>query len=274
MEKKIRMIAADLDGTALNREKHFSPLTVKTFKLAVEKGIHVVISTGRPYSALPEDVFALDGLEYVINSNGASVTKLPDERIYSSFLNPNVVEKIISFLRENNCRIEVFTGGKAYDDKKMHEQVLRDRPVWCNADYLKKTRIPVRDIFDFAVKNKEALENINIIFPDPEERVRIAEILKRCEEITLTSSYAENLEIGGKETSKANALRFLMAKFGIERNELLAFGDNMNDLEMLKLAGIGVAMGNGEEKLKEQADRVTESNEEDGVAKMIIKSCL
>ncbi len=96
-------------------------------------------------------------------------------------------------------------------------------------------------------------------------------VLKSIENVHLTSSVPLNNELGGKTTSKADALRVLMEREGILKEELMACGDNPNDLEMIKLAGIGIAMDNAEDIVKEQADYVTLSNEEDGVAFVIEK---
>lgn len=90
----------------------------------------------------------------------------------------------------------------------------------------------------------------------------------------MTSSFAHNYEIGGETTSKAEALRFLMKKLGLNSSQLMACGDSPNDEEMIKLAEIGVVMGNASEEMKARADYVTDSNAEDGVAKAIEKFVL
>ena len=91
-------------------------------------------------------------------------------------------------------------------------------------------------------------------------------VLMKSDRITVTSSMRNNLEIGGENTSKADALLFLLDKLGLTRKNLLACGDSPNDLEMLQLAEIGVVMGNADEHMKNQGDYITLSNDESGVA--------
>ena len=95
-----------------------------------------------------------------------------------------------------------------------------------------------------------------------------------CIRDRLTSSFPHNFEIGGKHTSKGQALLFLMERLGLSRDELMACGDSPNDEEMIYLAGIGVAMENGEASTKEIADYITDTNDRDGVAKAIEKFVL
>ena len=92
--------------------------------------------------------------------------------------------------------------------------------------------------------------------------------------ISLTSSFIHNFEVGGRSTSKAEALRWLMRRLGVSADELMAVGDSPNDEEMIKLAGLGVAVANARESTKETADCITASNQEDGVAKAIEKFVL
>ena len=75
-DKEIKMVALDLDGTTLRDNHEISPRTVADFKAAMDKGVHIVVSTGRVFSALPKQLFTIEGLEYVITSNGAQITEL------------------------------------------------------------------------------------------------------------------------------------------------------------------------------------------------------
>ena len=136
------------------------------------------------------------------------------------------------------------------------------------------TRTPVENIFSFMIENREHIENISVNYPNTEFKQGVEQKLRQIDGITLTSSFLLNNEIGGKTTSKASALTFLMEKFGIEKDELIVCGDSLNDAAMIRLAGIGVAMGNAEEYIKEIADYVTDTNYDDGVAKAIEKLAL
>ena len=100
---------------------------------------------------------------------------------------------------------------------------------------------------------------------------RVREDLSKIEDIERTSSWYNNIEIMHKGANKGEALKALIKYLGIDREEVIAFGDNYNDLPMIELAGLGVVMGNADEAVKEKADYVTSTNMEDGVAKAIYK---
>ena len=119
------------------------------------------------------------------------------------------------------------------------------------------------------IQNKHQIENISINFEFAEDKEKWQRILERIDDITLTSSFKHNFEIGGANTSKAEALRFLMRRLDVEPRELMACGDSPNDIEMIKLAEIGVVVGNASEEMKSLADYVTDTNDNDGVAKAI-----
>ena len=117
--------------------------------------------------------------------------------------------------------------------------------------------------------HKDSIENINLNFDTLEEKLRWQKRLREYPEVTPTSSFLYNVEVGGKNTSKAQALLYLMEQWHLSRDQVMAFGDSENDLGMIQMAGIGVAMANGMEEVKQAADLLAESNEEDGVAKII-----
>ena len=132
--------------------------------------------------------------------------------------------------------------------------------------YTMRTRNPVENILGFMEQHCEHIENINIQFGDQNEKVRMRKELQQISGITLTSSMANNIEIGGATTSKASGLAALSELTGVGLAEIMACGDSHNDMAMLAEAGFSVAMGNGADEVKELADYVAPSNEEEGVA--------
>ena len=267
----IRMTALDLDGTTLRPDKSLSEPTRSALTEASRKGVHVVVTTGRVFSAAPEELKTMDGLEYMINSNGAVVTRLKDRKILrQSLLKPETADDLTEFLRGKNLDVEVFADGKAYMNedayRKLEENLVEYRSE-VSRRYVLSTRKPTADILELLHKKREKIENISLNFSDMDQREEMFRFLGKREDVTLTSSVWYNMEIGRKGTSKASALLYLMDLLGVKREELMACGDSMNDAKMIQLAGIGVAMENGCAKIKEMADYVTESNAEDGVAK-------
>lgn len=274
-ENKIKMVALDLDGTTLNRNKEISPRTVEAFRQAMERGVHIVISTGRTLQSLPRQIYSISGLEFAVTSNGAHVTELGTMRtIYENYLSPAAVEEVVGVLRGSGLSVETFVEGRAYIDKREFDEVRSQGSSYRDAEYILTTRNPVEGIFDFILAHKERIENISVNYEFLTDRAKWEKLLSGIGDITLTSSFAHNFEIGGASTSKAEALRFLMEKLKVRREELLACGDSPNDAQMLELAAVGVVMGNASDAMKAIGDYVTDSNEEDGVAKAIEKFVL
>ena len=272
---EISLVATDLDGTLLLQNKHISKHTYATLKKANENGVHVVIATGRSFSALPESIFKIDGMRYVVTSNGANIIDLKDnEVIYKNCIDAAQIPKIINFLKERPYILEVFTGGKAYMSKsdydKFRSRTIDFRPI----EYVLQTRIPIADIFEFTSKNASAIENININFDSLSDKPKAYEELLKFDNITVTTSFDFNLEIGGNTTSKGDALNFLTQMLGLTSKNVLSIGDNPNDSSMLGFAEIAVAVENAHEDIIKLADHITSSNDEDGVAKAVEKFVL
>ncbi len=272
----IKLVALDLDGTTLQKGSVLSERTRFTLEKAIKKGVHVVIATGRVFSALPEAVFDIHGLEYIITSNGAHITRLKDMvNIYDDYPEPSAISKVRKILSERTeFPIEVFTEGKAYIDEEVYNDVKINGSDFMDAGYIIRTRTPVQGIYEFLTKHEDKIENINIHFRTFEDKAEMKKILEKNEMITVTSSMPHNLEIGGKNTSKAAAIKELCTYLGIGEENVMAAGDSPNDEAMIKAAAIGVAMGNAEEEVKKCADFVTLSNMEDGVAYAIEKFIL
>lgn len=275
IRKSIKMIALDLDGTTLNSRKEITPRTVEAFRRAMEQGIHIVVSTGRTFHSLPKQIFEIQGLEYVITSNGAHITRLADrQQIYENNIGPEAVLTVVDRIRDRGMSIEIFAGGWAYIDQAEFDDVAAHGSDYRDAEYILTTRNPVPRICDYMAEHRDQIENISLNFRHMEEKRRWLEELSQLPDITVTSSFRHNLEIGGADTSKASALAFLMDRLGVGASELMACGDSLNDQRMLQLAGVGVAVANASEEIKETADYVTASNDEDGVAKAIEKLAL
>lgn len=270
IKRTIKMVALDLDGTTLNSRKEISARTAEAFRLAMEKGVHIVVSTGRTFHSLPEQIFHIHGLEYVITSNGAHITRLGDrQQIYENNISPEAVLAVIDRIGGRGISIETFVGGRAYIDKAEFDDVAAHGSDYRDAEYILTTRNPIPRICDFMAENRTKIENISLNFRDLSEKDRWMAELSALPDITVTSSFIHNLEIGGGDTSKASALRFLMERLGVAVSELMACGDSLNDQRMLQLAGIGVAVENACPEIKEMADYITASNDDDGVAKAI-----
>lgn len=271
----VRLIGLDLDGTTLGNDRQISKRTEKALREASEKGIEIVIATGRSFYSLPKCICELDFIKYIISSNGGEVRLLSNQKLLKQSLIPRTaVEKIYNELQNENVMIELFIDGKPYIERGDYEKILDGKIPYRNMNYVEKTRTPVEDILKKMLDEKENLENINMFFHNLEEKQRLKNILGKIEEINITSSIYENLEIGGINSSKSEGLNFICDKLGISKSEVMAFGDGLNDIDMIRFAGIGVSMDNANDDVKDIADLIAPKNNLDGVAKVIEKLVL
>ena len=271
----IKLVALDLDGTTINNSRVISERNKNAMAQAAAKGVNIVIATGRPLFALPEDVFEIEAIRYALTSNGASITDIrKKETFYENCLSPLAVEASVELLKRHDYGIETFVKGIAYIEGWYYEEIQRTGTCFRSIDYILKTRKPLEDIYDFMLRNREHIENINVNFEDLSEKPAMYEKLIKLPETTITSSFDHNLEIGGATTSKAEALRQMGQLLGIKRDEMMAVGDSPNDMAMLREAGVAVAVGNAKEEVKNMADYIAPTNDEDGVAHAIEKFVL
>lgn len=271
----IKLIALDLDGTTINNDRKISKRNRAALQKAAEQGVNIVIATGRPFSALPADVFEIEAIRYVLTSNGASITDLAENKtFYENCLSSLATERSVSLLRQYPYIIECFVKGIAYIDGAYYRQVERSGKSFRDVEYILTTRNPVEDIYQFMLEHKGSIENININFEDISEKPAMREKLLTIPEATITSSFAHNLEIGGATTSKAEALRQMGKLLGIDSSEMMAAGDSPNDIAMLRACGFPVAVGNAVDEVKAVAKYIAPSNDEDGVADAVEKFVL
>lgn len=270
LEKNIKIVALDLDGTTFNSAGDISEGNVRALEEAAAAGVHIVVSTGRAYSSLPQHIKDVKGIEYAITSNGAHVNQMQTgEMIYSDYLDPHAVEEIARLKIETDADIEVFIDGIAYVDESYYNDVKENGCDYRNAEYVLWSRHPVADVSALMLDNKEEIENVNFIYRTLGMLEDARPEVNNIKNATITSSFPNNLEVGGPHTSKKTALIWLMEKLGVTAEELMCCGDAPNDIAMAEMAGIGVAVANAWGGLKDHADYITASNDDDGVAKAI-----
>ena len=263
----IRMAALDLDGTTLNSARVITERTRTALDRAAAKGVHIVVSTGRTYTALPDNVKEIGGIEYAITSNGAHINEIRTGRaIYDSFLSIPAVREIARLYGVLDAEIEVFIDGKAYISERYYNYVRDHGCAYRSAEYVLWSRRPVPDIVQKLLDNEERVENVNFCFSSVDSLEKQRAHVDAIPEAAITSSFPNNLEVGGPHTSKKAALIELMKLLNVQRHELMSCGDAPNDIDMIEYAGIGIAVGNAWGGTKEHADCIVASNDEDGVA--------
>lgn len=269
--KKIKLIASDLDGTLLNSKKELSEKTKYYLKKAHENGIFIVPATGRAYHALPKSILELSEISYFITSNGASLTDKNGKVIKNSYVCPSMADILLKKVQNEPIMIEFTTDGFAYTEKKYIENLNAYGITNTHAQYVHNTRHIIDDIEKFMKEKKNYLENINLVFLDSIQRKEFFHNLSKQKEISVTFFSDKNLEITAKSATKGNCLNELCQQLHILPEEVIAFGDNENDRDMLHFAGISVAMENAPLSLKESSNFVTFSCDLDGVAHILEK---
>ena len=271
----IRMVALDLDGTALNSAGKLTERTIDSFARSAAKGVHIVVSTGRSYNSLPEQVKAIPFIEYAITSNGAHINLMDTgESVYDSFVSQDAVREIARLYEALDCEIEVFIDGQAYMDQSYYDYIKEFGLAYRNVEYVLWSRKPVKGIAKLLLDNADRIENVNFCFRSVEDLEALRSLIEAIPDATVTSSFKNNLEIGGPVTSKKTALKELLKMTGTDCSELMCCGDAPNDIAMIEFAGLGVAVGNAWGGTADHADYITGTNDEDGVAQAIEKFVL
>ena len=267
----VKCVALDLDGTTLDRTGQLSPANRAVIDAAIERGIHVVIASGRSYDTLPGKVLGIPGIEWAITSNGAAVYQVPEGTVRCRHtMTPSSVETIFRVAPRENAAYEAFVDGVAYAGQRMIDDPERFGCTPLGAKYVRATRRPVPDIIEFMRTHIHELDSIDLVVHTREQRDRLWRILaEESDELYITSSVYHLLELSSHRGGKANGLGWVLEQIGVRPEETVAFGNADNDIDMMNLAGVGVAVSDATESCRAAADRVTGPSYEDGVAEAL-----
>lgn len=272
MNDKIKLIALDLDGTLYNTNGQISEKNRETLKHAVDHGITVIISTGRPYVGLPLSDLKEIGIDYAITSNGAGIYRVADKTcLLEDAISPEDGAALLRQLYQYPIHLDAFIDGAAYTQASTRGLIDKLQISESLRTYIRDTRIIVDDLSDFVFSNQLGIQKLTLNFtPDKNgvltAREDVTALLLQHPEYHYVSGGFRNIEVNKSGVSKAKGLRFLCETLHIPLTQTMACGDSENDYDIVTLAGIGVAMANSEELLLHAADFVSRSNNEDGVA--------
>ena len=272
MEVEYKLLGFDLDGTILTGEKKLTERTKRALEDAAASGMIVLPATGRPFSGVPKEIMEVRGIRYALTSNGARIVDAQEGKVlYEQPVPKEIAEKILDIYDKYDTLQEIYFQGVGYiseSDLKRADQIMESPAM---AEYVRSTRKVVKNIREQMQKFPGGVDKVHAIFADQTEKMRALQELEQMEEITVTRALSNNIEVNAEGVDKGKGMLKLAELLGIRREEIIVFGDGWNDLSMIQEAGCGVAMGNAQEVVKEAADIVTDSNEEDGVAKIIEK---
>ena len=278
--EKVKLIELDMDGTLFNNQGEISPKDRETLKKATESGVAVAVATGRAYSELPIEMLYDVGIHYAITGNGSAVYRLPNkECVFSDCLDNDVVCDIIRELEELDIYYDVYVEGLVYCPKSVCHNIRKmDMPESLH-EHIERTRIVVDDLEEFIRSCGKSVEKTTLNFAYLEDgtclgREESAKILDRYPQVEYLSGGFHNWEFTRAGVNKGSGIRFLAERLGIPMELTMACGDSENDLSMLEVAAVAVAMENAKPAVKEAATFITLSNEESGVAHAIEKFAL
>ena len=265
-----KLIAVDIDGTLTNSRKEISPRTRYALLEAQAQGKKIILASGRhPVGVYPiaRDLRLDSYGGYIMSLNGGKIIECAtDKTIVTKLFPREFLPDIVNVLKDSN--ITIIT----WDDRRIFANSKRNDYTDIEQDVLKTEMIVVED---FVSEIKFEINKI-LLAGEPDELDEYQKILaKRYDgllEVYKSAPYF--LELMPLGVSKGSMLPLLLDKLGVTREELVAFGDNYNDMTMIGYAGLGVAMANGEAEVKKIANYVCESNDDDGIAETLHKFVL
>lgn len=268
---KYKLIAIDMDGTLLNSKNQVSQRTKQAIYKASEKGVHIVLATGRILRSALHYSNLLTLRNPVVASNGAVIVDGASNIVHKKTIDKNSIRDLIDVANKNNIYCHFYDESYFYSTMRVKEVLEFYNEGDSELNIEMKLFKDIEDVI--------SQENINIykflfVEEDLDKLSRFRKKLSAVENISISSSWSNNVEAMALNVSKGEALKKLCKDLNINPQEVIAIGDSENDLSMLSFAGLSVAMGNAKEIIMKQSDYVADSNDNDGVAKVIEKFIL
>ena len=265
---KYSLIALDIDGTLLNSKLELTEGNREAVHRAHAAGKHIVLSTGRCMAELKEIMKALPEIRYIVCENGCCVYDAKYE--YALHLAPVPAEDIIHILnlvKNEEVALQAFHDNAVYFDQPNGDWT-GDYGVGVYKEVFNRTALWDERLFDTFEKRPFQVEKLNLYFRHAADQQRIHKILEP-RKLKLADSIGHMLEVVSDQADKGRGLEILCRHIGVPMEETIAVGDSMNDIEILRAAGLSAAMGNACEEAKAAADIVTADCDHDGVARVI-----
>lgn len=264
----IRIIALDLDGTLLDSEKRISPRNRAALEDAASRGILVVPTTGRFYAAIPAVVRDLQFVRYAVTSNGASVFDRVENRSVSEIPIPlHAALDVLDALGSFDCICDCYMDDWGWNSESNVEKADEYAPDAHYAAMIRDLRTHVPSLRDHLMATGHDVQKILAYVKDPSLYDRIVKAVAAVAPGTVaTASNSRMFEFNAAGAHKGAALSRLAESLGFRMQNVMAFGDGLNDLTMVRDSGLGVAMANAAPQVLSAARFVAPSNDNDGVA--------
>lgn len=268
----IKLVASDLDGTIIDKDNKINSNNFKAIEKIKNNGLDFVVCTGKTYP-FAKSMCEQFNANYGIFGNGNQIVDLKTgKEIYKNLLNPNEVSLCIDIAKESGLHIHIYSDNSIITESLMYMDLRNYKLHEENPDinfvivdniqnYVKNNKIPVSQLI---ISSSSSLDKVKNQI-DKELNVSIHLIKKRgiYKDYIINKEY-EYLDISPKKTNKNTALNILGNHLNINKSEMMAIGDNLNDYEMIKNSGIGIAVANSYDDVKKVAKYITKSNVEEG----------
>ncbi len=262
-----KLVAIDLDDTLLNDEGIIDGRNKAVIRQAAEAGVKIVITSGRSYASTKQYIKELGMSGLTISLNGAYIQDSADDRLIADFsIDKQITQELLKAIEPFYIHVNFYHGEKVYCQGPSEHSLYYSRLNRIEMDYV--------DSLTELSKTKQAGKLLLINNEGKLEPIRDLLSKKFGDKLNLLFSKSTFLEVFDKSTSKGAALLKVAEMYGIEPAEMIAIGDGENDLSMIKNAGLGVAVANARESVKNEANYITLSNNENGVAHVIEKFIL
>ena len=278
-DRRIRLIALDLDGTLLDSQKRLSEANRAALARAAEAGALIVPTTGRFFDMMPQVVRDLPFVRYAITSNGAQVyDRATGEAVVRDEMPLDEAIAVMEILDGYDVIYDCYRNGWGWMTESLQAKAAEYAPDEHYLKMVREYRTPVPELKAHlrATASEGDVQKIMLFVrgvpgADAALSAIVRDVGARFPDVRITCSTHNNLELNANTAHKGNALRRLAGHLGFTAAECMAFGDGRNDLTMIEAAGVGVAMGNAVEEVRRVADIVAPTNDEDGVASVIAR---
>lgn len=258
----IKMVATDIDGTIVKWDTGFSENVKKCIKRLNKQGIRVVLVTGRMHCATTPIALELRLTTPIVSYQGGLIKDFSGKTLYQHNLSDDHAKKIINWARKKDIHINLYLDDNLYVEK--------------DNDFIKRYTDGKFITYNVCSFDDLEIRNVNKILAIDYNNAQkvtgwVEELHEKYPELYVVKSTPYFCEIGSADAKKSNGVQYLAKEWGIQKEEILAIGDQDNDIELLKAGGIAVAMGNATPQLKACADYITDTVENDGFVKAIEK---
>ncbi|MNO17086.1 putative phosphatase YwpJ [compost metagenome] len=253
-----KLVALDVDGTLLNDKYQITERTVRVVRGVVETGARIILCTGRSPISLNAIQHKLGIKEPCIVHNGSAILSSDGEVIRAVDYSMQELLLMINFCRKENIHFNACTVNEIYVESEGYEEQYRKY-------FLKPNRI--NDLLSL----NEPIVKFSIYAKESDIERFLKQDWNTSEMLSIVRAGKTFVDIMMKGVSKGNALLHLAESLNYKSKDIVAIGDQHNDIEMLRCAGLGIAMGNAPEEVARVADWKTDTNNEDGVAKALVR---